>query len=169
MLYIAFILTILLSSTGCQQKPQVRHYTQVTIEDRTLIAWQTPSGWQEQGASQMRLATWHLAVNPAEFDCSLVALPGDAGGVKANLKRWMGQIGLEIPENRLDQFITDSPNHIFDFTRLQKGQPAGTPSMIAAISDIQGTTVFVKLKGSIKVVERNREDFINLVQSIHLK
>ena len=171
---------------GCEQKPQVRHYTEIIIPATsvgngfkpfpTKIIWDLPSGWDQGLGDHLRLATFHLAADTKAFDCSIVSLPGPAekrgagvpGGLEANLKRWMGQINLNVSQEQLAQFMAASQNHIFDFTRLQNNQDPLTDSMIAAMIEVGGDTIFVKMKGSIAAVSKNRESFLALVQSVRL-
>ena len=139
------------------------------------LDWQTPPGWQEQPASGMRLATFHLISDPREIDCSIVSLAGMAGGLEANLSRWMEQIGLKSSSDRLQQLMNAQESlkiqdgqeaRIYDFTSLQKNAPISDKSMIAGIISSPGVTLFVKMTGSIEAVRQNRKDFLDFVKSI---
>jgi hypothetical protein len=219
--YNPFIIIAIVFLVGCEQKPQVRHYTEVIIEapDKDLsspnvlvgdlgheldarqkhsgmtsgdmsitngdmstapmmptansafkdkLTWAVPSGWIQQPGSAMRLATLHPA-DDSTLDCSIVSLPGGAGGLEANLKRWIGQINLDITDERLTQFISASHGHIFDFTQLQKGIDPSTKSMIAAMIELDGTMVFVKMTGTIDSIHKHKDKFLALVKSVRLK
>ena len=101
---------------GCDQKPQTRHYSEITIDADTALQtmpggagqflWDVPSGWTQELGGNMRLATFRLVSNPEAFDCSIVSLPGGAGGLEANLKRWMAQINLNVSDSQFTQFIS---------------------------------------------------------------
>ena len=139
-------------------------------ESKNRFAWTVPQGWSEEPGQGMRVATFHSDSNPKAVDVSIVALGGMAGGLEANLKRWLGQIGVSVPDDQLQKFIKSSQDNIFDFTQLQKGSDATSKSMIAAVLLIdQNTTVFVKMAGSIQDVTQEKENFIKLVQSVHAK
>ncbi len=198
---INFVLSIcVMFILGCDQKPQERQYTEITIsapqsmamppvtdphagmdmsmapamptanhEVQDKITWDVPANWVEQGPSQMRLATLRLKSAPDAFDCSIISLPGGAGGLVANLKRWMGQVDINVSDEELQRFINASANNIFDFTQLQKGQDLSTKSMIAAMIELDGTTVFVKLTAGISSVNDNKAAFLALVNSVRLK
>ena len=140
-----------------------------TTNESGGLVWETPSGWVQKPASSMRLATFQLADDPAAIDVSIVSLPGNAGGVEANIKRWMGQIGLSVPEDEFKQFLSAALNHTFDFTQLQKSADPVTESMIAAMINVDGSTVFIKMKGSIAALSKNKSAFLGLVKSIRLK
>ncbi len=178
---------------GCEQKPSVRHYTEVIIssseKDTAMpamtgphaglgldlsatagkIAWDVPAGWRSEPASAMRLATFRLADDPQAMDASIVSLPGGAGGLEANLKRWLGQINLQVSDQELAEFISSSKDQVFDFTRLQTKASGEAKSMLAALVELNEATVFVKLTGSKHVVQKNKNSFLGLVKSIRLK
>jgi hypothetical protein len=176
-MFLLLILPIIFFSIGCDQKPKERHYTEVVIESPAVstsndalkgkLAWTVPEGWHEEAGSAMRLATFHSNDNEKSIDVSIVSLPGGAGGLEPNLKRWMGQIGMDVSDAELKTFIKNSPNKIFDFTQLQKNAPVSTNSMMAALLEIDGATVFVKMTGTIQSVNQHKSNFLKLVKSIH--
>lgn len=170
------IILLVVFITGCNQTPRERHYTQVNIEpaislhEESALSWILPPGWEEEkAANQMRVATFRLSSDFNAFDCSIVSLPGGAGGLEANLRRWMGQIKLEVSEEQFNQFINASSGNVFDFTQLQDGRAPDTESMIAAMIELHDETVFVKLKGTIATVTANKKAFLELVASIKPK
>ena len=69
------------------------------------LLWHLPKGWREKPAGGMRLATITNPQSPS-LDISIVSLSGVAGGISANLNRWMKQIDLpELDERELDEFL----------------------------------------------------------------
>ncbi len=187
--------------TGCEQKPQVRQYTEVivpaplaqmppmamkadphagmdmsvppemmpTVNSDLKLAWDLPKGWAEKPGKGMRLASFYLVDNPQEIDVSIVSLGGMAGGLEANLQRWLGQINVQVSDVQMQEFIQASQDNIFDFTQLQKGADSLSKSTIAAMITLGDTTVFVKMTGSIKAVGTYKKDFIALVKSVRAK
>ena len=207
MKYFLLVMSLFLL-VGCEQKSQVRQYTEVIIEAPHASApamgmmggaiadddphigldmsnapmmptandsfegkllWDLPKGWQQLPGQGMRLASFHLINDPEAIDVSIVSLGGMAGGLQANLKRWLDQIKIDIDDAALTAFIKSSAEDIFDFTQLQEGQEQSDKSMIAAMLTIEGATVFVKMTGSIKSVTQYKKDFLTLVKSVHLK
>jgi hypothetical protein len=139
-------------------------------ETNSRFAWSVPEGWTEEPAQGMRLATFRTAADPKKIDVSIVTLGGMAGGLESNLKRWLGQIGIDISNDDLQQFIKSSKDNIFDFTQLQKSAPASSKSMIAAIIMVdENTTVFVKMAGTVEAVGQEKANFLKLVKSVHAK
>jgi hypothetical protein len=181
MILLVLLLPFLLSA--CDVKPQVRHYTEVMVDlalpatpevptENTVtgqLSWDVPAGWEEvPGGGTMRLATFRLKSDPKAFDCSIVTLPGGAGGLESNLRRWMGQIQLQVPDEQFQRFMVASKNQIFDFSQLQSAKDTTRESMIAAVLDVGGNSVFVKLKGPIAAVRQNKEAFLQLAKSIRV-
>lgn len=140
--------------------------------------WNIPKGWQVgPNKGPMRVASFQLSSDPQALDCSIVSLGGMAGGLEANLKRWMGQIGLQAADDKIQQLINSAPTiktksgweaKLYDFTTLQQAE-AASKSMIAAILSIDNATVFVKVTGNAQVLNQNREGFLELVKSLHSK
>ncbi len=181
-----FLLISLMILTGCEQKPPERQYTEVIIEASKAdipammpavhavdLTWKSPQGWMEGAHQGMRLATFHLENAPEDIDVSIVALDGMAGGLEANLGRWLGQIQLSVSEDALAKLITQAQvvrttgqieAKIYDFTALTDGEDAG--SMIAAMMSINGRTVFIKMTGSKNNCRKQKDNFLELVRSI---
>ena len=204
--------------SGCQQKSQENHYTEVVVQtpqvntpsvpvaqtipsDQTMPAdphagldmssmglpsgmnsamsnmftWGKPQGWQQEAGGGMRLATFHLLSDAKAIDCSIVALGGMAGGPEANLRRWMGQIGVKATNDELTTLISKAPStkiksgqegKIFDFTSIQsKGNPLDK-SMIVVMVIMDEATLFVKMTGTLDTVSKNKDDFFKLVGSV---
>ncbi len=152
MLRFFFVFTILVFA-GSEQKPQVRQYTETVIEPpapavhtvneavRSKLIWDVPSGWNQGAGNAMRLVSFHAISDPQAIDCSIVSLGGMAGGIEANLSRWMKQIDLVISDEEFDRFLHSAQTMatkagaaatVYDFTQLQKEADGSTPSMIAA-------------------------------------
>ena len=197
MVWILCIFTLFLSS--CQQKPQESHYKEVIIDagqvnapsapvatsmpaagsmpsdQNNMFSWDLPQGWQQLPGDGMRLVTFHLLSDPKAIDCSIVALGGMAGGLEANLRRWMGQIGIQATDNELNTLMSSAPSttiksgqegKVFDFTSVQSNAKPSDKSMIAVIVSFNEATMFVKMSGTVDTVKSNKADFLKLVNSI---
>ena len=53
-----------------------------------------PDGWGAGKESPMRFASFSVSDGNAKLDISVTVIPGDMGGLTPNVKRWLGQIGL---------------------------------------------------------------------------
>jgi hypothetical protein len=57
------------------------------------LSWVTPPGWTEQPPRQFREANF-LVAGDERAECYLTLLPGEAGGLEANVNRWRDQLSL---------------------------------------------------------------------------
>ena len=143
------------------------------------LAWDVPSGWQEIVGEGMRVVSFKRSDDPESVDVSIVTLSGAADGLEANLTRWSSQIGLDLSQDGgialliQDAMLLKTQDgldlKLFDFSKLQKDQDRSTKSMIAAMAQINGSTVFVKMTGMIKAVNENLESFKTLARSVRQK
>ena len=55
-----------------------------------------PTGWKPGKVSSMRLGSYSVEEEDGcSLDISITSFPGDLGGLMPNVKRWLGQIGLQ--------------------------------------------------------------------------
>lgn len=59
------------------------------------IRWTLPAGWQEEKGGSTREASILFGDREPKFEISVSRLPGDAGGLTANVNRWRDQLGLD--------------------------------------------------------------------------
>jgi hypothetical protein len=58
--------------------------------------WDIPDGWKPGKESPMRMGSFAVKDNnESKLDISVTVIPGDMGGLTPNVKRWLGQIGLD--------------------------------------------------------------------------
>ena len=175
---------------ACSRQPQVREYDEVVIKpspvvaafdgsgaggaDAGPLAWQTPPAWQELPGDGIRLAAFLLEQGDRSAETTVVMLGGAAGGLEANVVRWLDQLGLQLGDEALAQFLAAGEPvatrdglrlTLFDFTRLTT---AGGDSMLAAVGPVLDQTLFVKMSGDGDLVAAARGDFLRLVGSLGL-
>lgn len=184
---------LLVSSTGCDPRsPAWRSYEEVTIENPahhqhddhaataprpsapSTLAWTKPDGWNETPGSGMRMATFTVTSGGHSATCTLVRLSGAAGGLEANARRWIGQLGLAVPEDAaLSAFLERQvrveseggyAGTVVDLAEL--GRASDGSSMLAALIDLQGATLFVKLTGPADLLAAEKDRFIALCRSL---
>lgn len=150
-------------------------------ERRNPIAWTLPSGWVDKGDSErMRVGSFLPAGNP-EADCSIVLLPGQAGGLEANVNRWRHQLGAsELPVAEIMKLppctLLGAQGILVDVTGTYAGMGDAAPrpdyALLGAISQFQaGKTpvmIFVKMVGPRALVEAERQSFLSLCDSIRI-
>jgi len=198
-----YILLSCLIVTGCSD-PEVpkRHYREVIVEapppaeqamndahppmrdipmpaqtrspETSSFAWDTPEGWREEAGIGMRLATLRVDADTEQAECTLIVLGGDAGGLAANIVRWMEQVQIDPPSDDalrayvdgLDRLETEGglTGVFIDFDEFVEDPSA--LSTLAGIIERGHETLFVKLTGSKDLLAREREHFIALCKSI---
>ena len=141
--------------SGGMQDPALQQQINASA-DQTPLSWETPAGWVEKKGGGLRLATFSGTDPKAMVEATIISLGGSAGGMMANVTRWMQQIQIDIPAkpdlesfiNRQEKFSTSSnlPGQLIDLTQLQGNASPDAPSMIAAIVEPGDTPISVKMK-----------------------
>ena len=141
----------------------------------SMFTWTAPKGWKEEAGTGMRLATFHASADVKSIDCSIVALGGMAGGLEANLRRWMGQLGVKATDDELAALISSATDtkiksgqdgKIFDLTTIQSKSRSSDKSMVVVMVTMDEATLFVKMSGTVETVKKNKEDFFKLAGSV---
>jgi hypothetical protein len=175
---------------ACAREPRVREYDEVVIKPSPVeaafdgsgavtvaappgpLVWQTPLAWQELPGDGIRLAAFQFEQDDRRVETTVVMLSGAAGGVEANVVRWLDQLGLQLTGEELAQFLAAGervstrdgmPLTVYDFSRL--AAPDGN-SILAAVGPVLDQTLFVKMSGDGTLVAAARDDFMNLVASL---
>ena len=196
-------LLILLLALGCERAPTVRRYQEIAMPApapavppapmsgmgaapagmtsdmastpvptaNASLQWTAPAGWVEQGGSQMRLVTFRVGTEGAE--CSITMFPGEVGGLEANLRRWLGQLRVQVADAEVARFARapvtfqsegNLPCLVYDFVELM---PADKPdSLLAAVVPLEGSTAFVKFGGARALLAAEKENFMALCRSL---
>ncbi len=139
------------------------------------LHWTAPEGWRETAGSGMRLVTFSLDRGGQTGLCTLVRLGGAAGGLEANVRRWLGQIQVpEPPASAWKDFLDRQERVrsaggfdgvITDLTVLGPQEP-DVPSMLAGLFMLEHETLFVKLTGPLALLRAEREAFASLCLSL---
>lgn len=189
------LLVILITSVSCGDSGEVRKYkekaspTAKTQQDKqespapgagTMPAhahfqWSSPEGWIENRASSgFRLATFTVKTGDMESTCTIIPLQGEAGGLKANVTRWLGQITDAVRPNEntvekllkaQEKFLTKGqfPAVLVDFTPVTPNPT--DKSFLVGVLTVQGNSVFIKMMGQKSHLIENKAKFKALCQS----
>ena len=179
---------------GCSEKTrEIRHYREVAVapppsaeahaehdghnhdapESASRISWTAPEGWTELPGADMRLATFQIG--PDKTECTIVAFPGEAGGIRANIVRWLGQVKIEVGDEQLDAFLRSQPSittegglpcTLFDFAPLLPEGDTTATSMLAGIAAAGRQSIFIKLTGPVPLLAAEKERFTALCRSL---
>jgi hypothetical protein len=134
-------------------------------------AWDVPTGWKEQAATSMRLATFAVTgENGAKADISVVKLAGMAGGLLANVNRWRSQMGLEpVEQAGLDKLISSRDVKVTKVIVVDMAgrsvESGNAARLVAAIVPRSGVTWFYKMLGNDQLVSQQKAAFIQFVES----
>jgi len=135
------------------------------------IHWTTPSGWQEQPASGMRVGSFSIKKGDEHADVSIIPLGTVAGSELDNVNRWRGQVGLppvdatKLAEQAEKVTIGASPASLYDMAGTDP-QTKGPMRIVASILVSDGATWFFKMVGSDGLVEEQKPAFKQFLKSI---
>jgi len=175
---------------SCNQEDGVRQYVETDNEPAVsdsgtekkaeqtdpYLSWILPEGWIERKGGGLRLATFIIGNEKSRTSCTLVSLKGDGGGIRANIRRWLGQLNLSselAEETALTRFISAQTKIetssgltglFIDFTSMT-GSPE-RESMLVTVFQLSDQTVFVKMLEKESILIRSREDYLKLVLSL---
>ncbi len=138
------------------------------------VQWTAPQGWEEQASSGFRKGSY--LVHGAEgktADVSVISFPEAAGGLLANVNRWRNQLKLTPIANE-SEAGTPMPvagHHMF-FVDLVSDQPIGPDGsktrILGGILSLSGETWFFKMMGPDSLVESQRNQFRQFLESVKL-
>jgi hypothetical protein len=153
------------------------------------LAWQAPAGWTDEGAREMRIASYSVpGKNGGAAECAVYYFgPGQGGTPDANIQRWMGE--FEKPE---EPQRSTSTVHGFRVTRARirgayrshgggmgagmGGNPQGAAEAPQADQELMGAIVegpqglvFFKLTGPQATIDGAAGDFDRMIGSLHTK
>jgi len=146
------------------------------------LSWVTPPTWTEAPPStapgSMRLIDMRFG-EKGEGECYLSAIPGNAGGVEANVNRWRTQMGQP---NYTPEELEKLPKKIFlgresvfvDFEGDFQGMGAAENAqkgfrLLGLVQPAPEFTLFVKLTGPKELVAQHMAAFEQFYQSISIK
>jgi hypothetical protein len=130
------------------------------------LTWNAPEEWvKKDSGGAMRVGSWLVPepslahtgeMDPQAVDVSVVQLAGDAGGMQANIMRWMGQVGLISSPQEMEEMIKAAQKFktksgqsgiYVDLTSKLSGDITQSKSIFGAIIATGGYTVFIKAMG----------------------
>jgi hypothetical protein len=130
------------------------------------INWRTPEGWAEVPASSMRYASFSASGSSGgKIDISIVTFPGEGGSDVDNVNRWRQQIGLPpVDESTVSSTAVPLKSADTTFSTIDIAGPSAR--MLAAWTRRDGRVWFFKATGGNADVEKEKQKFIQFVQSV---
>jgi len=134
------------------------------------LSWSAPANWQAKPLGTMRIGSFTMNSDEGEADISIIAFPGEAGGMLANINRWRGQLGLDpLAESDLAGATTalDGAGGLH-FTVVDfAGRTGGAPTrMLGAILAFGGQTYFFKMTGPDALVAHGKTAFLDFLKTV---
>ena len=157
----------------------------LAAESASGLSWTAPSSWKAQAQQPMRAATYVIpaaAGDSEDGECAVYYFgPGQGGGVKANIDRWIGQFQAPGggPADGLAKQAQKTVNGIsvttLDLTGTYLFRPApmapnATPKpgyrMLAAIALGNDAPIFFKLTAPKKTTDAAEAAFMAMIESL---
>lgn len=166
-----------IQGTGQVTSQEVELFNRVTYDANLSdgITWSTPSGWKEIKETGVRLVSFQTANG---LEVTLIAFPGNVGGIGANLSRWVGQVDAQLSDTAMNSVIQSLnatgnknglPYILVDFDNIPEIVEQNKPkSILAAIFGFNDQMLFVKVIGDKASMVGDREAFQYLVDSINV-
>ncbi len=133
-----------------------------------MLAWTPPAGWKRGEPKAMRETTYFAE----GAECWVTLLPGDGGGMLANLNRWCTQMGAaQLTEADLAK-LERVPMHGAEgvVVRLARGASAtaaaGADALLGAVCILEGRSLFVKMTGPAAAVDGQKSAFTEFCRSL---
>ncbi len=152
-----------------------------TSGDRaSAIRYEVPEGWNDGGASGMRLATLFIGAPADKREVTIIPASGTLAG---NVERWQGQLEAAAAPAALaekaaaaiaaaetvDVDGTTATVVLLRDAEAEADAEAGQAILGAMIPVDESRALFVKFKGDAAVAARERERFARFVSSIRWK
>ncbi len=148
----------------------------MTANTPSPIQYQAPAHWRFAGSNPFRLASFEIADAGESGEVTVSVAKDD---LEQNSAMWQQQVGqrLSEEENRIaarkavEQMETVELNHhtvrIVQFGS-DDSSDAQAPAMLIAMVPTEGApeTIFVKLRGSGALIDKEKENFLQFVDSI---
>lgn len=135
-----------------------------------------PNTWLPVSESRLRPVNFAFGPN-SEGEVYVSMLPGDGGGIRANLDRWRRQMGIESPmtdeeaANLLQMNFLQAPASLLDlsgsFTDMRNPDAAKKNyRLLGVIQSFPGFTISAKMVGPEKLVDDHRRIFLRFANSL---
>jgi hypothetical protein len=138
------------------------------------LEYDLPEGWQDKGASGMRLATLRTGPDSAADAGEITIIPA-SGTLEGNATRWQEQLSPGASPDRVSQAIAEAekvPVNGTEGTILLLVDDAAAPqqAILAAMIPLESSSsLFVKFKGPAATARMLREPFTAFIRSIRWK
>ena len=135
------------------------------------IKWDMPKSWQKKSSNGIQFALF--STPKTGLDVSLVGFPGEVGGLKANVLRWLRQMNLsQMPDDqKIEKYLADLnftltktrlPFLLIDLRAFSKKKDN---AIVVGVFRFSDDTLFVKIAGSSDKIALDYKNFKNFLLS----
>jgi hypothetical protein len=175
-------LTAVCLLAGCGNQDQIRRYSAPKQPKSAMptmppsapptaekLVYEVPKGWKEVAAGGMRKAAFEIQDGDNKGEVTAISLPGNVGGLLANINRWRGQVNL--PETNEQDLIADSTQMLIGGTEGLFVELIGPESatkretILGAIVMRAGSVWFIKLRAPTALAAREKPAFEAFLRS----
>ncbi len=130
-------------------------------------SWEAPFHWQSQDLGTLRKGSWLVKDGGAKVDISVLAFPGETGGLLANINRWAEQVGLQALEpeslNNVVQTYSVSDRSA-QYVSLVNSK--GGLALVGVIVPVGEVFWFFKMMGDTTLVEKEITAFHQFLKTV---
>jgi len=149
------------SFRSANDRPEEQTSSATRLERAAGLLVRVPESWMRVPEKPPRALDLRV---DAEVECSITVLQGTAGGARANIDRWRGQIGLEPLDDA--QFAGLEVVPMLGNGALLVEASSSESGVLAAVSAGTERSVFVKLTGPLGQIGRHRAAFLDLCRTL---
>ena len=173
--FVFLVLICIFALQGCQPdepmvyqapkdpKPSLPVASSAPSSHRSVSWAYLPSGWKEEKSDGMRQAAFSIEKSGSrKTEVTLVSLPGESGGLAANVNRWRGQVGLgPLSDKDAERCVSSlqAGKVTYQWVALQGKDANGDVAIVSAMTTIHAQTWFIKLMGPVAVVHEQEPAF----------
>ena len=133
------------------------------------VTWQAPADWTEETPGQFQVASF---ATPSGGKVTVSMLPGDGGGIPANINRWRRQMNLEaIPDEEIKGQplkITGGKDELFLFNLVPADAAPDSSGILAAILPLASESWYFKFNGKAGDMKANGMAFMNFLITVRV-
>jgi hypothetical protein len=139
------------------------------------VPWIVPDGWNTKAStSSMRIASYEVKADDGRsLDISVIPLGGQSGSLLDNVNRWRNELKL-APIAEADLEAQVKPVAIGSTTGKLLNIVSEQPTLegkfkertLAALLNLEGTTIFFKLRGEDRLASENEPKFLAWLKSV---
>ena len=140
---------------------------------RIPFTYEAPKTWVKKGRGEIALEVFDVTDGKERAEVTITVLPGDAGGLAANVNRWRKQIKLpEVSEAEIRREAVQFPLEGIKNFYVDLANPnnkTGPSRILGAILTNEDEQWFIKMTGPHDWVGHNKADFERFVKSFRLE